>query len=349
MKGDKGDQGFHGAQGDQGIQGVKGDQGLQGAKGDQGDQGLCGADESSAGGPTTARCAAINTDELDTGNLTADNATITGNLDATSITVGSLEFKDGDGAVTVNESGSSFTTGDTSISTTAEAAEIKMGANEIVVDHDGAKVSGVSASLQDSTGLQSVRVTANLSSLESSQEARVIVRTADGNISGLVVESDSTTLSGGNGNQTTIRIDDDGVTLQRVENAPAAYSSNLMAPAQPVGAPVQIHNVANGTSALDAVNKSQLDAMYAASAEKIENTRNEAFRGVAISSAMQVFLPDPGKRFRVNFGMGYYKEASALGVTGSGRVTEDIGLYFGVGGDTSFEDVGGKAGVSLQW
>jgi hypothetical protein len=64
---------------------------------------------------------------------------------------------------------------------------------------------------------------------------------------------------------------------------------------------------------------------------------------------MEIFLPDPGRKFRVNFGIGFYKDQAALGLTGAGRVTEDVGLYFGVGSDASFDDVGGKAGVSLQW
>ena len=66
-----------------------------------------------------------------------------------------------------------------------------------------------------------------------------------------------------------------------------------------------IHNVANGTAALDAVNKSQLDAMYEAASSEAQAARDDALRGVAISNAMEVFLPDPGKKFRVNMGVGY--------------------------------------------
>jgi autotransporter adhesin len=123
----------------------------------------------------------------------------------------------------------------------------------------------------------------------------------------------------------------------------------LAAAPSSLGAPLKIHNLANGTDAFDAVNKSQLDAMYQASYNQNQATRDEAFRGIAISNAMEVFLPDPGRKFRLNFGMGFYKDEAALGLTGSGRFGEDVGLYFGVGSDASFDDVGGKAGVSFQW
>jgi hypothetical protein len=87
----------------------------------------------------------------------------------------------------------------------------------------------------------------------------------------------------------------------------------------------------------------------AANENQIEAIEHDAYRGIAISNAMEVFLPDPGKNFRLNLGMGYYKDQTALGVTGSGRLTEDIGLYIGAGSDSSFKEVGGKAGVSFQW
>jgi hypothetical protein len=350
-KGDLGDQGIQGMTGakgdlgDQGIQGMTGAKGDQGDQGIQGDQGLCGADESSTGGATTARCAGINTDQLDATHVSAGDATITGELDVDSITAGSLKFKNGNGSVILTGGGSSFSVGDSEISATEENATVQSGNNRLLIDQNEAKLSAKIVSLEDSTGLQRVSVSSSQSSVESSQEARVVVRDSTGTTTGLVVETDGTNLSGGRNSRTNVRIDDDGVTLERLPVATSSFSSMAAAPA----APVQIHNVANGTSALDAVNKSQLDALYEASSNQLQAAREEAFRGVAISNAMEVFLPDPGKRFRINVGMGYYKNESALGITGSGRVGEDVGLYFGVGGDTSFEDVGGKAGVSLQW
>jgi hypothetical protein len=361
-KGDQGVQGMAGAKGDQGVQGMTGGQGIQGmngAKGDQGlqgDSGLCGADESLMGGAKTARCARINTDSLDATDVNFENATITGTLDATSVTVSSLELKDENGSLLMNAGGTHLSVGNSSITATNDSARISVLAetqvgtvvNEIVIDQTGAKISGTTAFLVDSTGRQRVSVDANRSTVESSNEARVVVHSPEGNTTGLVVEAGSTTLSGGGSDQVTIRLDGDGVTLQRLQPAKASPSSLAAAPST-LGAPVQMHNVANGTDAFDAVNKSQLDAMYQASSNQNQATRDEAFRGIAIGNAMEVFLPDPGRNFRLNFGMGFYKDQAALGLTGSGRFGEDVGLYFGVGSDTSFEDVGGKAGVSLQW
>jgi hypothetical protein len=341
-------QGITGAKADQGIQGITGAKGDQGVQGIQGDQGLCGADESSTGGATTTRCAGINTDQMDATHVSAGDVTVTGELDVDSITAGSLQFKNGNGSVILTGGGSSFSVGDSEISATEESAKIESGNNRLLIDQNEAKLSAKIVSLEDSTGLQRVSVSSSQSSVESSQEARVVVRDSTGTTTGLVVETDGTNLSGGRNSRTNVRIDDDGVTLERLPAATSSFSSMAAAPA-PLAAPVQIHNVANGTSALDAVNKSQLDALYAASSNQLQAAREEAARGVAISNAMEVFLPDPGKRFRINVGMGYYKNESALGITGSGRVGEDVGLYFGLGGDTSFEDVGGKAGVSLQW
>ena len=105
-----------------------------------------------------------------------------------------------------------------------------------------------------------------------------------------------------------------------------------------MGAPVQLHGIAAGTAETDAANVGQLGAI-----------EDDAYRGIAIANAMEVFLPDPGKKFRLNLGMGYYKDETAMGLTGSGRLTENIGLYIGAGSDSSFKEVGGKAGVSIQW
>jgi autotransporter adhesin len=104
------------------------------------------------------------------------------------------------------------------------------------------------------------------------------------------------------------------------------------------GTPVQIHGVAEGTADTDAVNVSQL-----------EDLEDEAFRGIAISMALDSFLPDSGKKFRLNFGSAVYKGEAALGITGAGRITENVILYIGVGSDMGFHEAGGKAGISLQW
>ncbi|MEH6552256.1 MAG: YadA-like family protein [Pseudomonadales bacterium] len=85
--------------------------------------------------------------------------------------------------------------------------------------------------------------------------------------------------------------------------------------------------------------------------DKVDLNESNASRGIAIANAMETFLPDPGKKFRMNIGGGFYNSESAIGITGSGRVGKkgDTALYIGVGSDIDGEEVGGKVGVSFQW
>jgi hypothetical protein len=83
--------------------------------------------------------------------------------------------------------------------------------------------------------------------------------------------------------------------------------------------------------------------------DRVEMLKEKAIRGIAISNAMQVFLPDPGKSFRINLGGGFYGGAQAIGFTGAGRISDDTAVYFGVGRDSNAKEVGGKVGVSFQW
>ncbi len=68
-----------------------------------------------------------------------------------------------------------------------------------------------------------------------------------------------------------------------------------------------------------------------------------------MSNAMEVFLPDPGARFRLNVGIGYFGGAMAYGVTGTGRLVDDTAIYLGVSTDGDFSQVAAKAGASWQW
>ncbi len=72
-------------------------------------------------------------------------------------------------------------------------------------------------------------------------------------------------------------------------------------------------------------------------------------RGTVIGMAIQPFLPDPGRTFRLNLGTAYYNSESAFGLTGAGRISEDVGIYIGVGTDLRGREFGGTAGVSVQW
>ena len=74
-----------------------------------------------------------------------------------------------------------------------------------------------------------------------------------------------------------------------------------------------------------------------------------SYTGSQVKILMQVFLPDPGKRFRVTMGAGLYRSEPAVAIGATGRVTDDIALYVSVGSDTEFEEGGGKAGISFQW
>ena len=82
---------------------------------------------------------------------------------------------------------------------------------------------------------------------------------------------------------------------------------------------------------------------------EIDDVRTESRRGIAISNAMNVIMPDPGKRIMVTVGGGYFAGESALGVTGAGRVTDYMSFHGGVATDTSGEEFGGMVGVGFQW
>ncbi len=171
-----------------------------------------------------------------------------------------------------------------------------------------------SVSLRSSNGAGAGQVSV------SADEVRVTLQNGGSEAHGLVVERNRTTLSGGT-STTFLDLDDDGARFRDDD-----------------GNPVRVRGVADGKADSDAVNRSQLDDL-----------EDDALRGIAISMAMDSFLPDPGKKFRLNFGSAVYKGEGALGITGAGRITEDVILYFGVGSDMGFHEVGGKAGVSFQW
>ena len=154
----------------------------------------------------------------------------------------------------------------------------------------------------------------------SADNVSATIQNGSGAARGLTVEEGRTTLSGGT-STTFLVLDDFGAEFRDT-----------------AGNAVQIHGVADGRAPTDAVNVSQL-----------EDLGDATFRGIAISMAMESILPDPGRRFRLNLGSAYYNSQGAFGLTGSGRLTEDVSVYIGVGTDIGFREVGGKAGLSLQW
>ena len=110
-----------------------------------------------------------------------------------------------------------------------------------------------------------------------------------------------------------------------------------------------ITNVAPGVAATDAVTVSQLSSAQGSVRGSIDALERKAMKGIAISDAMEVFMPDPEMMFRVTASAGFYDSEQALGITGAGRITKNVALFGGAAADVQFDRVAGKAGVSFQW
>ena len=282
--------------------------------------------------------ARVDTDATHTIDIANNAAGVVSN--SADIAVNALSIQDNEAALdmmtsAVTVASSSGVTSLRAVGTKADEAHVSVGANWAML----------SATTTDGENM----VVVNKSG------ARVVFRNNAGNEHGLVVSADSTTLTSGGDEATTIRMDADGVTFEHFEaSATSSQKGASVASSHggSTGAPVQLHGVAAGTAETDAANVGQLSAIkdqLSANEDRVQVIEQDAYRGIAIANAMEVFLPDPGRQFRLNFGMGYYKDQAAMGVTGSGRLTDDIGLYIGAGSDSSFKEVGGKAGVSFQW
>ena len=82
----------------------------------------------------------------------------------------------------------------------------------------------------------------------------------------------------------------------------------------------------------------------------VTDLRSDMNTGIAMANAMEVFLPDPGARFRLNVGMGTHGGMAAIGITGADRINEKgDALYIGAAGVPGHGGISGKAGISLQW
>ena len=156
--------------------------------------------------------------------------------------------------------------------------------------------------------------------------------TASGTVSG-------TTISGATGNITTVNATD----LNATGSLDVTGATTLNGGLDMAGNPIT--NLAPGIDPGDAVNMSQLSSVRS----RVNRVEDEATKGISIANAMEVFLPDPDKVFRVTVGAGFYDDEQAVGITGAGRVHESTALFFGVGSDVEFDEVGGKVGVSFQW
>ena len=81
----------------------------------------------------------------------------------------------------------------------------------------------------------------------------------------------------------------------------------------------------------------------------LNNVEESLSKSIAISNALEVFMPDPGKKFRVTVGAGSANSETGIGITGAGTINEKTAVYFGVGTDFDGDETGGKIGVSYQW
>ena len=227
------------------------------------------------------------------------------------------------------------------------------GVNGIAVTPEGTTISGAG-----STALSSTNGSAVVSVTDGA--ATVGVKNAGGGTNGLAVNQTSTTITGGTGT-TKIMVDDSGVAITgtgpSTGNLTVQGTTNLqgnlnlrgglqVAPNQTVNfGGNRLQNIAPGEAATDAVNMGQLNSL----SNQVEDNRTEARRGVAIAAALDTHLPDPGKKFRLNLGGAVFNGESALGLTGAGRINDDVAVYFGIGADTGFHETTGKIGVSYQW
>lgn len=106
----------------------------------------------------------------------------------------------------------------------------------------------------------------------------------------------------------------------------------------------RITNVADGVLPTDTATFGQLTALSNANNLRFD----ELTRGLAISNAMQMFMPDSDKSLLLYVGGGTHDGTNAVALTASGRIGP-VGLHFGVGADTEGETVDGAVGMSVQW
>jgi len=152
--------------------------------------------------------------------------------------------------------------------------------------------------------------------------AGVILTNGYGETHGLAVTESQVTLSGGT-RSSSMTLNDNGATFSNSST----------------GRPVQLHGVADGTSAFDAVNFRQL---------------KEVKRGLAATTAMtNIPAIDMNKKFSVGVGLGGYDEETAFAFGSSMRLDNDFILKASVGhsfgGETSSSNTTWGIGSSFSW
>ena len=107
----------------------------------------------------------------------------------------------------------------------------------------------------------------------------------------------------------------------------------------------RLTHVAAGINKNDAVNMEQ----YSNLSDRVSTNRDEARSGISMAMAMDVLAPSPGKKFRLNLAMAEFEGTNAIGITGAGRVNDNVSLYFGYGVDIDNNYSALKVGTSYEW
>ena len=147
---------------------------------------------------------------------------------------------------------------------------------------------------------------------------------------GFYVDQTVAVMSGGT-HSTSFTLDDNGATLSNSQT----------------GAPVQLHGVANGTAANDAVNFSQLNTLD----QKVDKNATRAFSGIAQIAAMQAIpAPIAGKNYSIGMGGGFYAGQQAMAFGGKANVGEHLNVSASVAnGFGSNKDMAASVGAGFSW
>lgn len=150
------------------------------------------------------------------------------------------------------------------------------------------------------------------------------------NTHGFYVDQNVAVMSGGT-QSTSFTLDDNGATLGN----------------SATGAPVQLHGIANGTAANDAVNFSQLNTLE----QKVDKNATRAFSGIAQIAAMQAIpAPIAGKNYSIGMGGGFYAGQQAMAFGGKANVGEHLNVSASVAnGFGSNKDMAASVGAGFSW
>ncbi len=138
-----------------------------------------------------------------------------------------------------------------------------------------------------------------------------------------------------------------GNDFQAATEAQPAHEGNVALPARAAIAANtrRLTHISKGINATDAVNMEQYNSL----SNTVDENRDEARSGIAISMATEVVPPAPGKKFSLTITVAEYEGTSAMGVTGSGRLNDSTTLFLGLGMDSNKDHSAAKVGANFQW